>query len=50
VYKRAWFTVGKHETRERRILRIGMVMLVGLDVVCMVVVVVMAAGGCQGIE
>jgi hypothetical protein len=50
VYKRARFTVGKYESRKGRILRVGMIMLVGLDVVRMVVVVVVSAGGCQGIE
>jgi hypothetical protein len=45
VYKGARLAIGKHKSRKRRILRIGVVMIVLFDVVRMVVAVVMSAGG-----
>ena len=50
VYKRARFAFRKHESRERRVLCVVVAMIMSLDVVCMVVTVVVSAGGCQSIE
>ena len=50
VYKRARLAFREHESRERRVLCIVVVVVMSLDIVCMVMTVVVSGGGCQRIE
>ena len=46
VYERARFTLREHKSRERRVLRLIVVMVMSLDIVCMVMAVVVLGGCC----